>query len=101
MSSPKTLASLDRTDPTASTVTAVARHMDKQFTHGWTECSTAWALPPATTQDLGHPRVPGADRFEGQRRTFVSTAGLAQALCCQGSRHAGSGADVLRLEAGT
>jgi hypothetical protein len=46
---------------------------------------------PATTQRRSHPRVPGADRFEGQRRTFVSTAGLERAFRCQGARHAGSG----------
>jgi hypothetical protein len=45
----------------------------------------------AATQRRGHPRVPGADRFEGQRRIFVSTAGPERAFCCQGSRHPGSG----------
>jgi hypothetical protein len=89
MSSPKTLASLDRTDPMATAEVVVdchrrsRAHLDKQFTYGWTGCSRAWALPPATTQDLDHPRVPGADRRTGQRRTLVSIAGLERAFCCQ------------------
>jgi catechol 2,3-dioxygenase-like lactoylglutathione lyase family enzyme len=76
-SSPRTLLCLDRTEPDGD-----GRSRRRLFPlqsraawtsgspTGWTGCWTAWALPPTTTQHRGHPRVPGADGFEGQRRSF-------------------------------
>jgi hypothetical protein len=98
MSSPKTLASLDRTEADGDGRSR-RRLSPPQSRATWTSSSPT-AGPGARRPGRCRRRPSSiAATLEsqvlivsgGQRRTFVSTAGLARAFCCRGSRHAGSG----------